>query len=138
MVTMAHSAANWRNTHTHMARSSRIYTHLQQHSYNHVVRSARSAIACQCMLGFFRVSVIHRTLTLATGSLSCVRDHSCDCVYTRGLDIPTASQHNISDGKKSQVVLVLLTGFEPRSFGSRVRRSTKPATLSHVSNHITG
>ena len=32
--------------------------------------------------------------------------------------------------KNSQFVLVRLTGFEPRSFGSRVRRSTKSATLS--------
>ena len=36
MVTMAQSAAYWRNTHTYVGR-----THLHQHSYNHVVRSAR-------------------------------------------------------------------------------------------------
>ena len=35
--------------------------------------------------GSFRVSVIHRTLTWTTGSLTCVRDHSYACVHTRGL-----------------------------------------------------
>ena len=31
----------------------------------------------------FRVSVLHRTLTRTTGSLTFVRYHSCACVYTR-------------------------------------------------------
>ena len=31
--------------------------------------------------GSFRVSIIHRTLTWSTGSLTCVRDHSYACVY---------------------------------------------------------
>ena len=43
--------------------------------------------------GSIRVSVIHRTRTWSTGSLTCVRDHSCACVYTRGLSTPTTSQH---------------------------------------------
>ena len=43
------SAANWRNTHTHMGRTHSL-THFHQHSYNHVVRSASSAITCRCML----------------------------------------------------------------------------------------
>ena len=34
--------------------------------------------------GSFRVSVIHRILTWTTGSLSCVRDYYCVCIYTRG------------------------------------------------------
>ena len=44
-----------------------------------------------------RGSVIYRTLTWTTGSLTCARDHSYACVYvcTRGLGTPTASQHNI-------------------------------------------
>ena len=58
MVTMAQSAADWRNTHTHVNRTHSLM-HLHQHGYNHVVRSASSAI--------IRVSVIHRTLTWATG-----------------------------------------------------------------------
>ena len=43
MVTMAQSAANWRNTHIHVDRTHSL-THLHKHSYNHVVRSASSAI----------------------------------------------------------------------------------------------
>ena len=43
MVTMAQRAANWRNTHTHIDGTHSL-THLHQHSYNHVVRSASSAI----------------------------------------------------------------------------------------------
>ena len=43
MVTMAQSAANWCNTHTHVDRMHSL-THLHQHSYNHLVRSAGSAI----------------------------------------------------------------------------------------------
>ena len=41
---MAQSAANWRNyTHSHVDRTHSL-THLHQHSYNHVVRSASSVI----------------------------------------------------------------------------------------------
>ena len=43
MDTMAQSSANWRNTHTH-ADHMHSLTHLHQHSYNHVVRNAGSAI----------------------------------------------------------------------------------------------
>ena len=53
MVTMAQSAANWRNTHTHMDRTHSL-THLQlQHSYSHVVWNASLAIIFQCLLGLF-------------------------------------------------------------------------------------
>ena len=78
--------------------------------------------------GSFIVSVIHRTLTWTTGSLTCVCDLSCAFVYTRGLGTtPTTCQHSMYDSEKlAQCVLVLLTGFlEPRVFGTRVRRSTK-------------
>ena len=44
MVIMAQSAASWCNTHTHVNRMHSP-THLQQYSYNHVVRSASSAVA---------------------------------------------------------------------------------------------
>ena len=50
--------------------------------------------------GSFPVSVIHQTLTWTTGSLSCIHDHSCACVYTWGLGTPAASQHNIFDSEK--------------------------------------
>ena len=39
MVTMAQSASNWRNTHTHVDCTHSL-THLHQHSYNQVVQSA--------------------------------------------------------------------------------------------------
>ena len=45
--------------------------------------------------GSFRVFIIHRTPTWTTGSLPCIRDHSCACVYTQGLCTPTMSRHNI-------------------------------------------
>ena len=44
-------------------------------------------------------------------------------INTRGLGTPTASQHNLFDSKKLKVFLVLLTGFEPSTFGSLVQRS---------------
>ena len=37
----------------------------------------------QAHAGSFRISVIHRTLILTTGSLTYVRDHSYACVFTR-------------------------------------------------------
>ena len=53
-------------------------------------------------------------------------------LYTRGLSTLTMSQHNIFHTVKlSQIfLLVLLMGFEPRVFGSRVRHSTNWATPS--------
>ena len=53
--------------------------------------------------GSFRVSIIHRTLTWTTGSLTCVRDHYYVCVCTLGLGTPTASQHNVFDSEKLTV-----------------------------------
>ena len=44
MVTMAQSAANWHNMHTHVDRTHPL-THLHQYSYIHAVRSASSASA---------------------------------------------------------------------------------------------
>ena len=42
-VTMAQSTTNWRNMHTQVDRTHSL-AHLYQHSYNHVVQSASSAI----------------------------------------------------------------------------------------------
>ena len=118
---------------------ARAFTHtLHQHSYNHVVRSARSAITFQWMLGLFVcVSVIHRTLTWTTWSWTYVRDLSYACVYTRGLG--WANQQRVSTtffvSEKLTICIVLLTGFEPSSFGPGVRRSTNwatPPALSHL------
>ena len=43
MVIMTQSAVNWRNTRTHVDRTHSLI-HLHQHRYDHVVRSAGSAI----------------------------------------------------------------------------------------------
>ena len=43
MVTMAQSATNCRNTHTHVDHIHSL-THLHQHSYNHFVQSTSSVI----------------------------------------------------------------------------------------------
>ena len=50
--------------------------------------------------------------------------------YTlRGLGTPTESQHNLFDSEKLKVVLVLLTGFKPLTFGSPVQCS--PTSSQH-------
>ena len=73
---------------------------------------ARAALPIlQVHAGSFRVSVIHRTLTWTTGSLTCLRDHYYAYVYTRGLGTSTASQHNICDSENlSQRFLAFLAG----------------------------
>ena len=80
----------------------------------------------QVHAGSFRVSVIHRTLTWTAGPLTCVRDHSNACTYTRGgwahrqrVDTTFLTRKN-----SHNCFLDLLTGFYPRVFGPRVRRST--------------
>ena len=64
-------------------------------------------------VGSFRVSVNHRTLTWATGSLTYTRDHSYAYVYTRELGTPTTNQHNFFDPEKTLTILscALLTVF---------------------------
>ena len=86
--------------------------------------------SCKYMLDLLGVSVIHRTLTWTTWSLTRVSDHSYAGVYTRGLGTPT-TQH-FWPGKLTQCYLVLLTGsgFEPLVFGSRAQRSTHWASPS--------
>ena len=89
----------------------------------------QSCPVLQVHAGSFCVSVFHQTpLTWTTGSLTCIIIcyHSYVCAYTWGLGTLTTSQHNIFDSveKLSQIVLVLLTGFEPWVFGSQVRCST--------------
>ena len=86
----------------------------------------------QVHAGYYRVSIIHRTLTWTTGMLTCVHDLSYACVYTRGLNTPTASQHNPFDSEK---LTVPLTGFEPSIFGSPVQRTNHWAhpSIPHIS-----
>ena len=56
--------------------------------------------SCQVHAGSFNVSVIHRTPTWTSGSLTCVHDHPYACSYTRRLGTPTTSQHNIFYSEK--------------------------------------
>ena len=56
----------------------------------------------QVHAGYFRVSIIHRTLTWTTSSSTCAQGLSYAWIYTRGLGTPTASQHNLFDWKKTQ------------------------------------
>ena len=66
----------------------------------------------------FRVSVIHKTLTWTTGSLTCVRDQSYACVYTRGLGTATTSQHNVFDSKQLFFLFKLLCSWRGSNLGS--------------------
>ena len=68
------------------------------------------------------------TMTWTIAFLTCVPDHSYSCIYTQGI---LMSQHNIFDLEKlTHLFLVLLAGFEPLVFGSRVRLYQ----LSHPAN----
>ena len=66
--------------------------------------------------GSFRVSVIHLSLAWTTGSLTCVRGHSCACVYIRRLGTPTVRQHNMFDSKSAHFFLGLA---KPRQLHTR-------------------
>ena len=70
-----------------------------------------------CTLDLFRVSVIHRTLTWTTGSLTCVCDHSYACLYTLGvlgtyINSSEPAQHFFDSEKNLEAFLMFLTGFE--------------------------
>ena len=76
---------------------------------------------CFSCVQCFHVSVILRTLTWTTGSLMCVRNHSCACVYTREVGhIDNESAQHLDSEKLSQLFLVLRTGFEPLVLGTQV------------------
>ena len=110
-----------------------IHAHtLHQHSYNHMVQSASSAIIFQCMLGFlcppnsdmdYRIFNVHTLIILV-----------CAFIY---IHRSWAHWHRVRTTfltqKNSQIFLVLLTGFKPLAFGSWVRRSTNSATQSFYS-----
>ena len=57
--------------------------------------SATQSYKCMLVVFFPRISLIHRTLTWTTWSLTSVSDHSYACVCKRGLGTPTTSQSNI-------------------------------------------
>ena len=67
-------------------------THFHQHSCKPRGAKCQLSYYFSVYAGSFHVSVIHRTLTWTTRSLSCVRDHFCACVYTGGL----AHRHRVS------------------------------------------
>ena len=83
--------------------------------------------------GSLRVSVIHRTLTWTTGSLACVLDHSCECVYTQGLGTPTAIQHNIFYSEKLTIFSCALDGIRTSVlwiFSPTLYQLSHPVTIS--------
>ena len=61
-------------------------------------KASSHSTALPSFVGFFG-SVIHRTLTWTTGSVTCVRSYAY--VYTRGWGTPTTSQHNTLTRKNS-------------------------------------
>ena len=94
-----------------------IKVHMFTHLFPLTVQKCIYVPVSNMHAGSFRVFVIHRTPTWTTGSLTCVRDHSCAC-YTHGGWAHRQRVSTFLTRKNSQFVLVLLTGFEPRSFGS--------------------
>ena len=109
IVTTAQSAASWRNEHTYVDRT---------HAFSHTLKSIQLQPRCAkrqrsyflVHAGSFCVSVFHRTRTWTTWSLTCVRDHSCACVYTRGLGTPTTSQHIFDSEKLTKFVCTRIYG----------------------------
>ena len=86
-----HAHSHGSQTFTHTLTSTQTSTQLQPRGAKRQLSYYFSVHA-----GSFRVSVIQRTLTWTTGSLSCVH------LYTRGgwAHTPTSSQHNILDYEK--------------------------------------
>ena len=76
-------------------------------------------LVLQVHAGSFSVSVIYRTQTRTTGSLTCGRDHSFACVYTHGGW--AESQHNIFFTRKNSHKFFLCSsrgqGSNPGVFG---------------------
>ena len=74
-------------------------------SFLHHLGSHIPSSGVQLHAGYFPVSIIHRTLTWTTGSLTCVHGlsyayNTWSFVYTRGFGTPT-SQHNLFDAEKN-------------------------------------
>ena len=89
--------------------------------------------------GSFHVSIIHRTLTWTTLSLTCLRDPYYACVYAPGVGhTDSESAEHFRLGQFSQMFIVLLTqtGFEPLVFGAGVRATPSPLRKTHP--EITG
>ena len=111
-------------------------------SCNRVALTYLTQINYKVHAGPFRVSANHRALTWITGSLTCARDHSYACENTPrvGHTHPQRVTTTFLTRKKISLFffIVLLTGFEPRVFGSRVGRSASgdPATPLSYCLHL--
>ena len=81
--------------------------------------------------GFFRVSVILRTLRWTTRSLTCVRDHFYACLYIWGWAHRRVSTTFLTR-KNCHNCLCAPDRVRTSVFGSRVRRSTNWATPYRV------
>ena len=90
------------HAHTHVDRTHSLYSHTYINTVTTTWREAPAQLLLSSACWVYGVSVIHRTLTWTTGSVSCACHHSCACVYTRGLGTPTACQHNVFDSEKLQ------------------------------------
>ena len=128
MVSMAQSAANWHNMHTHMDRTHSL-THLQCfiHSYNQL------SYYFWVHAGSFHVSVIHQTLTWTTGSLTCVHDHYCVYVTMcthRGWAHRQCVRTTVLTRKNSQKNYSAPNGIWTFVLWIRVQRSTNWVTPS--------
>ena len=84
-----------------------------------------SCVQCFC------VTVIHRTLTWTTGSLTCIRSNAC--VYTQGWGTPTTSQHNILTQKTLTNLSFALDGIWTSGHG--IHWISRP-TLYQLSHHV--
>ena len=94
------------------------------------LKSSTTRSVLQVHAGSFCVSVIHRTLTWTTGSLTCVSDHFVH-IHT-GVGLNDESAH-IFDSEKLTSFCCAPGGVQTRvleSIGSWVQRSTSWATLS--------
>ena len=79
----------------------------------------------------FRVNVIHRTLTLTTGSLACVRSNVlCVRIHTGVGGTPTTSEHNILIRKK--LTFFLCSGRDSNRSGL----GSRGPTLYQLSHHV--
>ena len=124
--------SNRRNYHAHHGSKRRKlpqHTHSHgSHAFTHTLTSTQLqprgakhqlSYSFSVRAGFFHVSIIHQPLTWTTGSLTCVHDHSCACIYT-----PTVSQHNLLDLYRLNGFLVLLMGFKPSTFDINYNKYT--------------
>ena len=96
-----------------------------------IVRCYPVVVFCFSCVQCFPVSVIHRTLTWTTGSLTCVRSYAC--VYTWGWGTPTTIQHILT---RKNSFFFYCAPDRIRISGHGIHWISRP-TLYQLSNHIT-